>query len=108
MRRRKGKHYRAEARGPAGTTQSDESDVDHGFHAGQPGEREELPYVREAAGAREVHLAASVELHGFPDAGAVVDAAGRHRLATLGAQLRATDGRVSKIVLFFLFVFISK
>ncbi len=54
--------------------------------------------VRETIGARKVHLAASGERHGFADAGAVVDAAGRHRLAAAGAQLRAADGGVSKIV----------
>ncbi len=52
--------------------------------------------VREATGARTIHLAASGERHGFADAGAVVDAAGRHRLAAAGAQLRAADGGVKQ------------
>ncbi len=69
------------------------------------GRRRVVP-VRETAGAWEIHLAASSERNGFADAGAVVDAAGGHRLATAGAQLRAADGGVSKTVLIFLCIFI--
>src|SRR5271168_4841265 len=58
--------------------------------------------VRETTGARKVHLAASGERHGFADARAVIDAAGRDRLAAAGAQLRSADGGVSKIVFRFL------
>src|SRR5271170_5158923 len=62
--------------------------------------------VRETTGARKVHLAASGERHGFVDARAVVDVAGRDRLAAAGAQLCAADGGVSKIVLVFLWILI--
>lgn len=60
------------------------------------GRRRTVP-VRETTGARKIHLAASSERNGFVDAGAVVDAAGRHRLAAAGAQLRAADGGVSAL-----------
>src|SRR5208283_3231834 len=46
-------------------------------------------FVREAAGTRALRVATSHEWHGFSDAGAVIDAAGRHRLATTGANLGA-------------------
>ena len=45
--------------------------------------------VREATGAWALRLAASRERHGFVDAGAVIDAAGRHRLAAAGADVGA-------------------
>ena len=43
-------------------------------------------FVRQAAGTRTIHLAQGGERHGFVDARAVVDAAGRHRLGTTGAN----------------------
>ena len=65
-----------------------------------------LCLVRQATGARAVHLAASGERHGFADAGAAVDAAGRDRLAAAGAQLRAADGGVSEIIFIFAHILI--
>ena len=65
------------------------------------GRRRAVP-VRQAPGARTVHLAASREWHRVAHPSAVVDAAGRDRLAAAGAQLRAADGGVSKIILVFL------
>src|SRR5258708_21511584 len=53
--------------------------------------------VREAIGARAVHLAASGERNGFADGSATLHAAGRDRLAASGAQLRSADGGVSKL-----------
>ena len=46
-------------------------------------------FVRQAAGARTFRVAASGERHGVADASAVIDAAGRHRLAAAGAHLGA-------------------
>jgi hypothetical protein len=63
-------------------------------------------FVRETAGARKVFLAASDERNGSSNAGTVIDVAGRDRLAASGAQLRAADGCVSKIILVFLSIFI--
>jgi hypothetical protein len=57
--------------------------------------------VCEAAGAWAIYLAAGHQRHGFVDASAIIDAAGRHRLAAAGAQLRSTDGGVSNRFLFF-------
>ncbi len=51
--------------------------------------RRRVVFVREATGAWALRLAASGEWHGFVDAGAVIDAAGRHRLATAGAHVGA-------------------
>ena len=45
-----------------------------------------LVSVRQAAGAGTFRVAASGERHGVADAGAVIDAAGRHRLAAAGAD----------------------
>src|SRR6266700_6577287 len=45
--------------------------------------------VREASRARAFRVAASHEWHGFSDASAVIDVAGRHRLATTRAHLGA-------------------
>ena len=52
--------------------------------------------VRQAAGARKIHLAASGERNGFADGGAALDVVGRDRLASSGAQLRAADGGVNE------------
>ena len=62
--------------------------------------------VREAPGARTVHLAAGHQWHRVAHASAVVDVAGRDRLAATGTQLRAADGGVSKIILIFPHIFI--
>lgn len=62
--------------------------------------------VREEAGARKVHLATSGERNGIADARAVVDVAGRDRLAAAVAQLRSADGGVSKIIFVFADIFI--
>jgi hypothetical protein len=45
--------------------------------------------------ARKIHLAASDEWNSFSDAAAVVDVAGRDRVASACAQLRSTDGCVN-------------
>src|ERR1035438_2972519 len=45
--------------------------------------------VLEAIGARTLRVAASGKRHGFVDASAVVDAAGRYRLAAAGADVGA-------------------
>src|SRR6266478_3608475 len=60
------------------------------------GRRRAVP-VRETAGALEIHLAASGDRNGFADAGAVVDAAGGHRLAASGAPLRTSNGEGAKV-----------
>ncbi len=49
--------------------------------------RRRIVSVREATGAWAIRLAASGERHGFADAGAVIDAARRHRLAATGADV---------------------
>src|ERR1700694_5715221 len=57
--------------------------------------------VRQEAGAWAVSVATSGERHGCAHASAAVDVVGRHRLEATGAQLRAADGGVSKIILIF-------
>src|SRR5271170_4005749 len=49
--------------------------------------------VRETARARALRVAASRERHGFVDPSAVVDAAGRHRLAAARADVRSEQQR---------------
>src|SRR6266545_7651526 len=56
-------------------------------------------FVREAAGTGAFRVAASHQWHGFSDAGAVIDAAGRHRLATTGAHLGAAVVGVTQKIL---------
>jgi hypothetical protein len=53
--------------------------------------------IFEAAGARTFRVAAGNERNGFVDAGAVIDAAGRHRLATPRAHLDAADVSVDAL-----------
>src|SRR6266496_411913 len=48
--------------------------------------------VSQAAGTRTLHLAEGREWLGLVDTCAVVDAAGRHRLATPSSNRRITDG----------------
>ena len=62
--------------------------------------------VRQAAGARAVPVAASGQWHRVAHPSAVVDAFGRDRLAAAGAQLRAADGGVSKIIFISAHIFI--
>src|SRR6266567_9036940 len=50
--------------------------------------------VRQAAGARALHLAASRARCGGADAGATIDAAGRDRLAAAGSHRSARAGRM--------------
>jgi hypothetical protein len=61
---------------------------------------------REATGARAIYLAASHQRDSFAHASAVVDVAGRDRLAATDTQLRTADGGVSKPILLFLSIFI--
>ena len=62
--------------------------------------------VREAAGARAIHLAAKHQRDRFVDARAVVDVAGRDRLAAAVAQFRSADGGVSELFLVVACIFI--
>ena len=61
--------------------------------------RRRVVFVREATGARTLRVAASHERHGFADASAVIDAAGRHRLAAAGADVGAAVVGVTSEIL---------